>query len=204
MAAARLEAQTAEYAPAAKLHLLLTSPLSVATIFLRTGLLIPSEIYGLIGRFGLDDINPSPLLHGLVILWCTGIIYLDRIPIVRNASLAVGTVLLLTFLAQCFAVAVTIWIAWSGPGEPLIHMQGRYFLPALVCGVLGVAAVVLRPFVTRQGSERSEIATARMPRFVAGGAVLLLAASLASVMLGEFYGIKTFNKICLHELCAPD
>jgi uncharacterized membrane protein len=205
VAIARVEITPAEYEPSAKLHMLLISPLQVAGIFARTAILIPSLVYGLIARFGLADINPNPLLHGLVMLWCAGVLYLDRIAIARKASLTVGAILLLTFISQCFAVAVTIWVSWSSTADPLVVMQGRYLLPALICGVLGAAIFVLRPIVARGAlREQSQFAVALMPKLVAGGAAMLLAASATFLVLGDFCGIKTFNKICLHELCRPD
>ena len=161
-------------------------------------------VYSTIARFGWSDINPNPLLHALVIFWCAGVVYLDRRRIVGNLSLAGGAIMLLTFTAQVALVVATTWLTWTETASPMITgLQGRYFLPALLCGVLGGAVFVLRPFVPI-GAEPGKTGTLSMPSFVTIGSLLLLGASLVTAALGEFYGIQGFNVICLHELCKPN
>jgi uncharacterized membrane protein len=203
-AAIRPDLSPAATAAANKIHLLLTSPLAVGTVFAKTLLAVPGMAFSTIARFGWSDINPHPLLHVLVILWCAGVVYLDRGPIVRNVSLSCGAILLATFAAQVALVWLTIWLVWTDIASPMIQaIQGRHFLPALLCGVLGAAVFVLRPF-TGRGGEVSEASGPLTARLVAGGASLLLAASLVSAVLGEFFGIQGFQVICLHELCKPN
>jgi Predicted membrane protein (DUF2142) len=197
----RADLPPAAYAPATKLHLLLTSPLSVGAVFAETMLAVPGMIYSMIARFGLSDINPNPLLHVTAIALCIGVIYLDRHAIAGNISLRRAVVLLATFLAQVAFIFGSVWLVWTSTTSPLITAQGRYFLPALSCGVLALAAFVLHPLL--KAADKAQATAALMPVLVGSGGALLLAASLVFLVLGEFYGIEGFHVICLHPLCRP-
>ncbi len=111
--------------------------------------------------------------------------------------------MLLTFAAQFVLVVVTTWLVWTETASPMVTgLQGRYFLPALICGVLGIAIFATRPFVATK--DRVQTSASMMPSFVAVGALLLLGAAFVSALLGEFYGLQGFKVICLHELCKSD
>jgi uncharacterized membrane protein len=203
-ASIRPDVTPAEIAAADKLQMLLTSPLAVGAVFARTLLAAPGMVYSTIARFGWSDINPTPLFHALVILWCASVVYLDRHPIIKNVSLNCGTIMLATFAAQVALVALTIWLAWTETASPMIQgLQGRYFLPALICGVLGAAAFLFHPFVTSSAAEH-QVSARLLPYFVTGGAVLMLALSATFVVLGEFFAVQGFHVICLHDLCNPN
>jgi uncharacterized membrane protein len=192
-----------QFAPADKWRLLIASPLTVGTIFLKTVLTVPGWIYSAIARFGWHDINPHPLLHALVIAWCAGMLYLDRKPIVGNIALIPGAIIFMTFAAQVASVVFTLWLVASDTAATMVYVQGRYFLPALACGLLGGAALFLRPWMKSSEVERQNDSTA-LPYFAAGGASLLLIASLAFVVLGEYFAIQGFHIICLHDACKPN
>lgn len=190
-----------EFAPQSKLHMLLVTPVAVAAVFARTLLAVPGMVYSAIARFGWSDINPSPLLHVVVTLWFSGVAYLDRRRIVSNISSGDGVILLSTFGAQVGFVVLTMWLAWTDVMAPMIQgVQGRYFLPLLLCGALGGSAFLLRPLVRKSEDDHAE-SPAGLPYFLAGGAALVLAASVGSVILGEFFNIQGFQVICLHGLC---
>lgn len=200
----RTDVAPAEFAAADKLHLLVTSPLTVAAVFAKTVLAIPGMGYSMIARFGWGDINPHPLLHTLVIAWCVGVVFLDRYPIVNNASLSSAALMLATFIAQGLVIFVTLWLAWTLTASPMITgIQGRYFLPALPCGILSIAVFLMRPLLAG-GKDEGQTNTALMMRFVAGGSAVLLTASIVFVILAEFYGVKTFHVICLHDFCKQN
>jgi hypothetical protein len=193
----------AEFAEADKLRILFASPLAVAAVFAKTLLAVPGIAYSLIGRFGWSDINPHPLMHGLFIAWCGGVIYLDRRAIAANATLKYGVVMLAAFVTQVLLVAFSIWLFWTETRATMVQsLQGRHFLPLFICGVWGVAALVLRPFAARIATE-GQADPRLLPWFVAAGAALVLALAFMFVVLGEFYGIQGFHVICLHDMCKP-
>lgn len=194
----------AEIATADKFQMLLTDPFAVAAIFAKTLLAVPGMAYSIIARFGWSDINPSPLLHVLVIAWGVGVVYLDRRALSENISLKFGSVMLATFAAQVILVTFSIWLFWTETKAPMVQsVQGRHFLPILICGVLGFAAFTLRPFAAGIAAERS-VSVPLLPCFVTVGAIFLLIFSLIFSVLGEFFSIQTFHVICLHDLCKQN
>ena len=60
------------------------------------------------------------------------------------------TIMLSTFVAQVILIILSLWLVWTEAASPMItSIQGRYFLPALICGVLAGAAFLLRRFVAK-------------------------------------------------------
>jgi uncharacterized membrane protein len=196
----RADVAPAAIATADKVNMLFWHPLAASAVFVRTLSAAPGWLYSAIARFGWMDINPSPTLHILVVLWCGAILYLDRQPIAANVSVGRATILLATFAAQCVLVVLTTWLAWTETASRIVTgVQGRYFLPVLTCGLLGTSALLFRFRTT--GHSKSE---ARMLLRVVGiGASLLLLMAFGSAMLGEFFGVQGFRVICLHDLCKP-
>ncbi|HMK79559.1 MAG TPA: DUF2142 domain-containing protein [Xanthobacteraceae bacterium] len=182
-ATVRLDIPPAEFAAADKLAMLRTAPGAAAAIFLRSLLLAPSWAHSAIARFGWADINPPMLLHALVIAWGAAVIFIERARIAANLTLALSALLLATFLVQVVLVSFSVWLFFTQTSSPVIQsIQGRHFLPLLICGVLGAAGLLCR----RVKPDDTPADPVLIGRLVAGGATLLLTLSLAASVLGEY------------------
>jgi predicted membrane protein DUF2142 len=188
-ATVRLDIPPSEFAAADKLAMLRNTPGTATGIFLRSLLLAPSWAHSAIARFGWADINPPMLLHVLVIAWVVAVIFLERARIAANLTLAPSVLLLATFLTQVALVSFSIWLFFTQTTSPVIQsVQGRHFLPLLICGVLGAAGLLCG----RVKPDDAPSDPVLMGRLVAGGATLLLAASLAVSVMGE-YGLGGYG-----------